>query len=132
MEVSLDFVVVIFISFFGGTTLHFIKESHLENPRPGLLFFSSLGWVPPPNIIKCFFLVRPTDPASPFRWHPTKSKCKGGTMGVELGRNKDEADGVIRRVLNGEKKVTAQHKSLSLRVDCAVLGVIFQLESIGR
>jgi hypothetical protein len=56
-------------------------------------------------------------------------------MGVELG-NKDEADGVIRRVLNGEKKVTAQHKtlslSLSLSVDCAVLGVIFQLESIGR
>jgi hypothetical protein len=52
-------------------------------------------------------------------------------MGVELG-NKDEADGVIRRVLNGEKKVTAQQKSLSLGVDCAVLGVIFQLESIGR
>jgi hypothetical protein len=62
--------------------LHFIKESHLENPRPGLLFFSpSLGWVPPPNIIKCFFLVRPSDPASPFWWHPTKSNAKGEQWG---------------------------------------------------
>lgn len=118
------FVVIFFLFlflFFGETTLHFIKESHLENPRPGLslLFFSSLGWVPPPNIIKCFFLVRPSDPASPFWWHPTKSNAKGEQWGSEPG-NKDEADGVIRRVLNGEKKVTAQQKSLSLGVDCAV------------